>query len=166
MAKNIDAGRGCTTVRGRCRRGAVAASVALTCLVLGGCGGLGADDVEVNLPFVGNVMGKSKPVEEKVAARGTLVMPPKVDNLPEPVDGKAIAANGNGVESWPVDPDLKAKSDAELAEAKKRQIEREGDWKNEMPSSGNGIEDFERKTQWSKRQTGVFDKLLNDKSEQ
>jgi hypothetical protein len=159
-----NAGRGFKKMPSKRSRHAALASVGLAGLLLSGCGGLGADDVEVNLPFVGDVMRKSKTKEEKVAARGTLVMPPKVDTLPEPVDGKTAAAAGNGVESWPVDPDLKAKSDAQMAEEQKRRIEREGDWKDEMPKTGNGLEEFEKKTQWSKRQTGVIDKLLNDKS--
>lgn len=144
--------------RQTCRPIPVAAMALITAAMLSLTGCASSDEVEVKLPFVGDIMKKTQAKEEKLATRGTLVLPPKADSLPEPSDEKTAAANG--VESWPQDPDLTAKQQAEVAAAKQREYEKDGDWKNER-STGNGLEDFENKTNWSKRQTGVLDKLIN-----
>ena len=125
---------------------------------LSGCGGLGGDDVEVSLPFVGNIMAKAKSKDEKMANRGGLILPPAVKGLPAPLDQKQAANGGN---SWPVDPDAKAKSDAEVAALAQKKYRREGNWSNKN-NTGNGIEDFNNKTDWFKRQGGVLDSTLNN----
>ncbi len=125
-----------------------------TASLLGACGG-GSDDVEVVLPFVGNVMAKSKAKEETMASRGTLVLPPAIKSLPAPVTKDQIA----GGKGWVSDPDAKAKSDAQIAALKEKQYRKDGDWKGER-NSGNGLEDFNNKIDWSKRQTGVLQGML------
>ncbi len=120
---------------------------------LGACGGV--DDVEVVLPFVGNVMAKGKVKEAKMDNRGTLVLPPTATTLPAPVSEEQAVST----QSWPVDPDQKAKQDAKIAALKEKQYKREGDWKGER-NSGNGLEDFNNKVDWSKRQTGIFQPTL------
>lgn len=125
-----------------------------TASTLSACGG--ADDVEVNLPFVGNIMAKSKGKEKKMVTRGTLVLPPSVNGLPAPID-RQQANNG---QSWPVDPDLKAKDDAQVAALKEKKYQKEGDWTGER-NGGNGLEDFKNKVDWSRRQKGVLKSILN-----
>jgi hypothetical protein len=125
-----------------------------TASILGACGG--ADDVEVNLPFVGNIMAKNKADEEKMANRGTLVLPPSVKGLPEPLTKQQVANQA----SWPADPDEKAKSDAELAALKDAEYRKHGDWKGER-DTGNGLEDFKNKIDWSRRQPGVLRSVIN-----
>ncbi len=123
-------------------------------LLLGGCGG--SDDIEVNLPFVGNIMEQGKVKEEKMASRGSLVLPPNTRDLPEPLDGQTAPRN----ENWPVDPDEKARAEAKTAALKEKQYQKDGDWKGER-NSGNGLEDFKNKIDWSRRQPGIFRSILN-----
>lgn len=125
-----------------------------TASTLSACGG-GVDDVEVVLPFVGNIMAKGKNKEEKMATRGTLVLPPSVKGLPAPVT-KDPNANGQG---WVSDPDEKAVNDAQVAALKEKKYRKDGDWTGER-NTGNGLEDFNNKVDWSKRQTGVLQSKL------
>ena len=120
---------------------------------LGACGGI--DGVDVTLPFVGKIDTNAKATEEKMANRGTLVLPPAVKGLPAPTSG-AQSANG---QSWPVDPDLKAKDDAKVAALKEEKYRKDGDWKGER-NSGNGLEEFNNKIDWHRRQPGVFQSTL------
>ena len=125
-----------------------------TASTLSACGG-GIDDVDVTLPFVGNIMAKGKTKEEKMATRGTLVLPPAVKGLPAPVE-KSQNPNGEG---WVSDPDEKAVSDSKIAALKEKKYRKDGDWKGER-NTGNGLEDFNNKVDWSKRQTGVLQSTL------
>lgn len=120
-----------------------------TASTLSACGG--ADDVEISLPFVGNIMEKGKTKEEKMASRGPLLLPPSVAALPAPITKEEAAASQN----WPHDPDQQAKHDAAVMAAKEKEYKRNGDWKGER-NTGNGIEDFNNKIDWSKRQTGIL----------
>ena len=116
---------------------------------LAGCGGV--DDVDVTLPFVGNIMAKGKTKEEKMVKRGGLVLPPSASALPVPQQESQIAAG----KSWPNDPDLQAKNAKKLAALKEAEYRKHGDWKNER-STGNGLEDFNNKVDWQKRQKGIL----------
>ena len=116
---------------------------------LGACGGV--DGVDVTLPFVGKINSDGKAEEKKMATRGALLLPPSVEGLPTPTTEEQVAAGQN----WPVDPDKKAKSDAKLAALKEKKYRREGDWKGER-NTGNGLEDFNKKVDWSERQRGVL----------
>jgi len=106
-------------------------------------------------------MAKAHTKEARVAPRPGLVLPPKTARLklPRPVDKNAV-----GGENWPLDPDQKAKSDARLAELKKQQFEKDADWKNPR-HTGNGLEEFQDKIDWSRRQRGIFKKWFGKKSE-
>ena len=120
---------------------------------LGACGGIG--DVDVTLPFVGKITANQKAEEKKMATRGTLLLPPAIKGLPAPAT-KEQAANG---QSWPVDPDEKAKSDAKTAALKEEKYRKDGDWTGER-NTGNGLEEFNNKVDWSKRQKGVLQDSL------
>ncbi len=120
-----------------------------TASTLGACGGM--DDVELSLPFVGNVLEKQKAKEAKMATRGSLVLPPSVKGLPEPTTKEQVAAANN----WPVDPETTKKQQARVAALKEKQYRKDGDWKGER-DTGNGIEDFNNKVDWHKRQGGVL----------
>ncbi len=117
--------------------------------MLGACGGV--DGVDVTLPFVGKITGNQKAEERKMATRGTLLLPPAVQGLPAPTT-KEQDANG---QSWPVDPDEKAKTDAKTAALKEKKYRKDGDWSGER-DSGNGLEEFNNKVKWIKRQEGIF----------
>jgi len=116
---------------------------------LGACGGI--DGVDVTLPFVGNITSQGKTEEKNMATRGTLLLPPSVKGLPEPTT-KTETAGGL---SWPTDPDQKAKTDAKTAALKEAKYRRDGDWSGAR-NSGNGLEDFNKKIDWSKRQKGIL----------
>ena len=125
--------------------------LAFAATALTACGGGGADDVEVVLPFVGNVLAKGKTREAKMENRGTLVLPPSAKTLPEPLTEEQLAKN----QGWVADPDVLARKKAKLAELKEKKYRREGDWAGER-NTGNGLEDFNKKVDWSKRQTGIL----------
>lgn len=121
---------------------------------LTGCAG--GDDVEIVLPFVGDVAAKAKRTEEKMATRGPIVLPPKIADLPEPDSAKAPST-----QDWPDDPDMKAKSEAEIAKAKDAEYRKHGDWSGAR-NTGNGLEDFQKKVDWSARQRGIFQDTIEE----
>jgi hypothetical protein len=126
---------------------------------LAACGS--SDDVEINLPFVGNIMAKANSKDAKVAPRAGLVLPPKVAALPEPVSKDSAPAAG----AWPVDPDQKAKKEAEIAAAKQAEYEKHGDWKGERKDRpGSALDHFKDNLDWSRRQRGVFKKWMEKKA--
>ena len=116
---------------------------------LSACGGM--DGVDVTLPFVGKITSDQKAEEKKMVTRGTLLLPPKVKGLPAPVAKEQTANN----QSWPSDPDQQAKSDAKIAALKDEKYRKDGDWSGER-NTGNGLEDFNKKVDWSKRQKGLL----------
>ena len=119
---------------------------------LSACGG--TDDLDITLPFVGNIMAKSKAKEGKMASRGSLVLPPSaVQGLPTPISAEQAAASQN----WPMDPDQNAKNKATITALKEQKYRKDGDWKGER-QTGNGLEEFNNKIDWSKRQKGCLAK--------
>jgi len=121
-----------------------------TASTLTACGGL-VDGVDVTLPVVGNIMAKGKNKEAKMATRGALVLPPSVKGLPAPQEKGQLATNT----AWPDDPDMKAKRDKKLAALKEAEYRKNGDWSGKH-NTGNGIEDFNKKVDPFKRQTGIL----------
>ncbi len=117
---------------------------------LGACGGV--DGVDVTLPFVGKITSDQKAEEKKMATRGSLLLPPAINGLPAPSE-KQQSTNG---QSWPIDPDLTAKVDAKTAALKEKEYRKNGDWSGSRDNTGNGLEEFKNKVDWSKRQKGVL----------
>lgn len=118
-------------------RGTVLTVATMVALTLGGCGGAGGVDVQVDAPILNavglNLGGKAKQ-EDDLPERQGLVMPPSTSAaLPQP--GERSAATQN----WPADPDLARKSKAEAEAAAREKYCREGDW-----SSKAGINEFEK----------------------
>ncbi len=117
---------------------------------LGACGGI--DGVDVTLPIVGKIATGQKAEEKKMATRGSLLLPPAVNGLPAPSENLQSSTG----QSWPIDPDLTAKVDAKTAALKEKEYRKNGDWSGSRDNTGNGLEEFNNKVDWSKRQKGVL----------
>ena len=121
-----------------------------TAFSLGACGGI--DGVDVTLPVVGKITSGQKAEEKKMATRGTLLLPPAVNGLPSPTQKQ----QSSNAQSWPIDPDVTAKVDAKTAALKEKKYRKDGDWSGARDNTGNGLEEFNNKVDWSKRQKGVL----------
>ena len=103
----------------RAARCAVLALAASAALAVSGCGVV--DGIELQggafdaLGISADAQAKNKKVEQKVAARPGIVLPPNDSALPPPGSAPApeeVAANG---EAWPLEPEAnKARAKAEL----------------------------------------------------
>ncbi|MCP4933324.1 MAG: hypothetical protein GY927_03760 [bacterium] len=122
----------------------------LTASSLGACGGV--DGVDVNLPFVGKITSDQKVDEKKMTTRGTLLLPPAVNGLPSPTQKQ----QSSKAQNWPTDPDVVAKVDAKTAALNEKKYRKDGDWSGARDNTGNGLEEFNNKIDWSKRQKGIF----------
>ena len=120
-----------------------------TASALGACGGV--DGVDIELPFVGKITSDQKAEEKKMTTRGTLLLPPAVKGLPSPTSNEQAAND----QRWPLDPDQQAKIDAKTAALKEKKYRKDGDWSGAR-DTGNGLEDFKNKVDWSRRQKGIF----------
>ena len=126
------------------------------CLVLlAGC-----SMVELNAPILDaagiNLKGRKADVNN-VRQNAPLVLPPKMKKLPPPGDRSVTQLS----QQWPNDPDLSKAQKLALACAKKREIQRNGQWD---PKKGD-IETFEQNLDPLSRSPGIYQQYINNKDD-